>query len=123
MANKGRFSGTAFDSLLMLNDGSATMSATGTSEGVEVNETPAHGATAKIIVPGDQDGGTLVVEVQAADTDLDANYVTVAQSESIAAVGEYDVRFSTQRKYVREKHTVTGTNPGKVSIGVVTHGF
>ena len=126
MANKGQLSGGAFDTLLMLRksaDGSLTT--TGTCEGVEINGTPANGATAKVIVPSAVATTTLVVEVQVADTDADGSYETVAQSETITATGEYDIRFATRRAYARGQFSVAGTTPdfGAVVVGVVAHGF
>ncbi len=126
MAVKGRMSGGAFDTLLMLRksaDGSLTT--TGTCSGVEINETPVDGMTVKCVVPAAASTTTLLVEVQVADTDADGSYATVAQSEVITAAGEYDIRFATQRRYVRGQYSVAGTTPdfGAVEVGVVPHGF
>ena len=121
-----KYSGGAFDALLMLRttaDGSLT--ATGTCAGVDISQTPADGATARVVVPAAVDTTTLVVEVQVADTDTDASYETVAQSETISATGEYNIRFATARKYARCKLSVAGTTPdfGAVQIGIVNEGF
>jgi len=126
MALKGRMSGSAFDTLLMLRkstDGSLTT--TGTCEGVDVGETPVDGMTVKVVVPSACATTTLLVEVQVAGTDTDGSYATVAQSELITAAGEYDVRYASQRQYVRGKFSVAGTSPdfGAVEVGVVPHGF
>lgn len=126
MANKAKMGGGVFDTLLMLrraSDGSLTT--TGTYSGVEINGTPADGATARIVVPAAAATTTLIVEIQVADTDADASYVTVAQSEVISAAGEYCVRFSTRRDYARANVSVAGTTPdfGAVEIGITTEGF
>lgn len=126
MAVKGRMSGGAFDALLMLRkDTDGSLTTTGTCEGVEASETPVDGMTVKVVVPAAAATTTLLVEVQVADTDADGSYNTVAQSETITAAGEYDIRFATQRKYVRGKYSVAGTSPdfGAVEVGVVAHGF
>lgn len=123
---KARRGGTAFDALLMLRAASeGSLTTTGTCSGVAIYETPADGATAKIVVPAAASTTTLVVEVQAADTDADGSYVTVGQSETITAAGEYAVRFASQRAYARAKFSVAGTSPdfGAVAVGVVPHGF
>jgi len=81
--------------------------------------------TAKVVVPAAVATTTLLVEIQVADTDADGSYVTVAQSEVIGAVGEYDVRFATKRDYVRGQFSVAGTTPdfGAVQVGIVPSGF
>jgi 5-hydroxyisourate hydrolase-like protein (transthyretin family) len=135
--DKAKFGGQAFDSLLMLrdtDDGSLSHTdSTGTTEttaGVEIQETPADGMTARVIVPAVTADHKLTVEIQAADTDADASYETVAQSEAITAVGEYNIRFATQRTYVRQKSSLatdgtasTAPDFGKIIIGVVPGGF
>jgi len=102
-----------------------SLTTTGTCSGVQINETPVDGMTAKVIVPSAVATTTLLVEIQAADVDTDASYVTIAQSETITAIGEYCIRFATQRDYVRGKFSVAGTTPdfGVVEVGVVAHGF
>jgi len=121
-----KYSGGAFDSLLMLRrDTDGSLTTTGTCSGVAIYETAAKGATARVVVPAAADTTTLIVEIQAADTDADASYVTVAQSEVISATGEYNIRFGTERDYVRCNLSVAGTSPdfGAVEIGVVGGGF
>ncbi len=123
---KTRMSGSAFDTLLMLRaSAEGSLTTTGTCEGLDVGETPVDGMTAKVVVPAAATETTLVVEVQVADTDADGSYETIAQSETISAVGEYSVRFATQRRYVRGKYSVAGTSPdfGAVQAGIVPHGF
>jgi hypothetical protein len=123
---KARMGMMAFDDDLMLRPSTeGSLTTTGTCEGLEINETPADGVTAKISVPARAADTELVVKIQAADTDSDASYETIAQSEPIDAVGVYGVRFATQRKYVRPLCEVAGTTPdfGATEIGIVPHGF
>jgi len=126
MANKAFYAGGAFDTLLMLRkttDGSLTT--TGTCAGVGIYGTPVKGMAAKIVVPTAAATTTLLAELQAADTDADGSYATIAQSESITAAGEYAIRFATRRTYVRAKFSVAGTSPdfGAVQMGIVAEGF
>ncbi len=125
--DKARMSGSAFDTQLMLRtsaDGS--LDTTGTYNGIQINETPAKGMTAKAVVPAAAGTGPqLILFVQAADTDADGSYETIAQSKPISATGEYAIRFSTQKDYVRLYAEVAGTTPdfGAVQVGVVPVGF
>lgn len=123
---KCRSDAGAFDSLLMLRPSSeGSLTTTGTCSGVQINETPADGMTAKISVPAAAATTTLLVEIEAAGTDADGSYIRVAASETISAAGAYCVRFATQRPYVRAKFSVAGTTPdfGAVEVGIVPHGF
>jgi hypothetical protein len=119
--------GGAFDDLLMLRkstDGS--LSTTGTYNGVAINETPAGGMTARVVVPAAAGTGPqLIMFVQTSDDDVDANYKDIAVSEPITAAGEYAIRFATQRKYARCRAEVAGTTPdfGAVQVGIVPAGF
>ncbi|HUW45511.1 MAG TPA: hypothetical protein VMW50_06915 [Dehalococcoidia bacterium] len=125
MAKTTRFSGTAFDDLLMFRDADdEDMEGDEWSDALDLRQTPADGMTVKVVVPECGAGDELIVEVQASDDD--ATYETIAQSETIDAVGEYSIRFATQRRYVRSASTTnsSGSNCfGPVQIGVVTHGF
>lgn len=122
-----KYAGGAFDALQMLRAGDTdgSLTTTGTCDGVDISGTPADGATAKVVVPARAADTTLIVEIQVADTDADASYETVGQSETISATGEYNIRFATERTYARCKVSVAGTTPdfGAVSIGIVNEGF
>ena len=117
----------AFDTNLMLRttaDGS--LNTTGTYTGVAVYEAPADGFTVRISVPAAAGTGPqLICIIQAADTEVDGSYVTIAQTEGISSVGDYALRVSTQRTRIRLSAEVAGTTPdfGAVQIGVVAGGF
>ena len=124
--DKVRYSLPAFDSLMMLRvSGDGSLTTTGTYNGVAVYESPVRGWAAKVVVPARAADTQLIVFVQAADTDADGSYVTIAQSEGITATGEYAVPFGTQKDYVRLYAEVAGTTPdfGAVQVGIVPRGF
>jgi len=112
-----------FDYLCLLRSGtiSGALTTTGTTAGVEINESPARGLSFEAVVPAAAATTTLDIEIQCADTDADASYATVGKFLQITAAGLYACHVAIAKKYVRQKSSVAGTTPnfGAVTIGIV----
>ena len=110
-----------FDSLLMLRDGATdgSLTTTGTTDGVEIQESPVRGLTFIAIVPAAAATTTLDIEIQSADTDADGSYATIISFPQITAAGIHNIHVAVKERYVRGKYSVAGTTPDFGAVTVV----